>query len=216
SWSCNTYFDFVAFWNRALTDEEAITYSQLDYPVYHSTTCKGRFHVALDKLGINPASDDFVIYLWKKPIIGNTGSEYTTSGGNYITIGYPYSGGYISFGKLEYTDKLRVFVRYSDNSTGQATATLPSDYWENWHQEVFIKSGSTIKYYFDGSLKITFNLSKPLHSTFSYGLNFGGYESYYVTPCIVANMLVAKFDSSIWTDDYINELYQAKKAFLGQ
>lgn len=172
----------------------------------------GRLYIPLDKLGFNPAADEWVIAYWKKPfgthINGLTGYNITAIGYNSVDN----SVGYIWWGKEKDSNTFRVTVVYNNQTIASAYSGTfdPNWYFNNWHFEVLIKTSDEIKYYVDGVLQCSLTLSYPLQ-TFTEGLYIGGYKNY---PCnnLIANIHLAKY-KPIWTEEYIKTLYNTKKPF---
>jgi hypothetical protein len=172
----------------------------------------GRLYIPLDKLGFNPAADEWVIAYWKKPfgthINGLTGYSIAAIGYNSVDN----SVGYIWWGKEKDSNTFRVTVVYNNQTIASAYSGTfdPNWYFNNWHFEVLIKTSYEIKYYVDGVLQCSLTLSYPLQ-TFTEGLYIGGYKNY---PCnnLITNILLAKYNP-IWTEEYIQTLYNTKKPF---
>jgi hypothetical protein len=178
------------------------------------TRPKGRFHIPLDKLGFNPAADEWVIAYWKKPFGTHING---LTGYNIMAIGYytaDNSVGYIWWGKENNSNTFRVEVRYNNGTyEGAGSSTFdPNWYFNNWHFEVLKKTSDEIKYYVDGVLQCSLTLSYP-PQTFTEGLYIGGYKHF---PCnnLIANLLIARYDPATWTDEYIKFLYETQKPFF--
>jgi hypothetical protein len=73
-----------------------------------------------------------------------------------------------------------------------------------------------LKYYVDGILQISFTLSIPLLNNFDRGLFIGGTLNS-PSNALISNLLYGKCRDKngnvIWTDEYIQGLYEAKKPF---
>jgi len=176
---------------------------------------KGWFYVPLESLGFDPATDDWVIAYWKKPIATSTGD---LTGLNIMSIGRytnDYSVGYVYWGKRYNGDRFRVHAVQSDGSgVGSEVSLDPSTYFNQWHFEVVLRVGNEIKYYYDGQLKVSLTITDL--QTFDRGLYVQGYATD-VCNSLYANVLYGKAkDSSgnlVWTDSYIQEVYNARAPF---
>ena len=185
-----------------------------------SSRPKGWFYVPLESLGFDPATDDWVIAYWKKPIATIEGSIGDLAGYNIMSIGRytsDYSVGYIWWGKKKDEDKFKVQAVQSDSSVVASEATLdPLTYFNQWHFEVLLKVGNEIKYYYDGQLKVSLTITDL--QTFDQGLYVQGWAiGSDACNSLYANVLYGKAkDSSgnlVWTDSYIQEVYNARAPF---
>jgi len=179
-----------------------------------STRPGGKFYIPITSLGFNPATDDWVVAYWKKPLATRK-NNYT--GQNEFSIGHytaDNSAGYIYWGKEDNARKFRLYAA-QNNGTGIESITndlFSSDaefnawYFNNWHFEVVRKSGNTISYYVDGIKYCEITSSVGYQSNFVYGLFVGGYLSYPANNTLVSNLLISR-DPSVWTDEYIQYLY---------
>ncbi len=179
-----------------------------------STRPAGRFYIPITSLGFNPATDDWVIAYWKKPLATNT-NNYTGYNifaiGNY-TVGN--SAGYIWWGKETNARKFRLnAIQNNGTAIGSVTNNLFSSdaafnawYFNNWHFEVVRKSGNTISYYVDGIKYCETTSSVGYKSNFAYGLFVGGWNDRPANNNLVSNLLISR-DPSVWTDEYIQYLY---------
>jgi hypothetical protein len=76
---------------------------------------------------------------------------------------------------------------------------------------VLKKTSDEIKYYVDGVLQCSLTLSYPLQA-FTEGLYVGGFKNYACNN-LIANLLIAHYDPTTWTDEYIRTIYQARRPF---
>ena len=177
---------------------------------------KGWFYVPLESLGFDPATDDWVIAYWKKPIATIDGF----TGANYASIGRwtsDFSVGYVYWGKRGGEDALSITAIQDDSSsTSNATSIDISSYFNQWHFEVLLRVGNEIKYYYDGQLKVSLTITGL--QTFDRGLYLQSYATAGdACNSLYANVLYGKAkDSSgnlVWTDSYIQEVYNARAPF---
>ncbi len=182
-----------------------------------STRPAGKFYIPITSLGFNPATDDWVIAYWKKPLATNT-NNYTGYNifaiGNY-TVGN--SAGYILWGKETNARKFRLnAIENNGTAIGSVTNNLFSSdaafnawYFNNWHFEVVRKSGNTISYYVDGIKYCETTSSVGYKSNFAYGLFVGGWLDNPANNTLVSNLLISR-DPSVWTDQFIKGIYTDK------
>jgi len=168
----------------------------------------GRFHIPLDRLGFDPATDNWVVAYWKKPTGTHNGTLYgynTCSFGRYTVDN---SVGYIWWGKENNQNVFRLNV-------GPTAATSspfdPNWFFNNWHFEVLKREDNIVSYYVDGELKCQVTLSQGIKQ-FDVGLFFMGGYTVPAQNGLIANMILSR-DPAIWTDDYIRTIYQTKRPF---
>jgi len=172
----------------------------------------GRFYIPLDRLGFDPATDNWVVAYWKKPTGTHNGTLYgynTCSFGRYTVDN---SVGYIWWGK-EYNQnifRLNILLKNQVPTGATSSPFDPNWFFNNWHFEVLKREDNIVSYYVDGELKCQVTLTEPLQS-FNYGLSLACLVGSAHTS-LLANILLSR-DPSVWTDDYIRTIYQAKKPF---
>lgn len=167
------------------------------------------------KLSIDTKISDynnFVISYWKKPYWGrNNIDDY-----NSVSIGaYPpqNGNGYIEVGKDSNNDRFRLIVYYENGNRLESYSNTFDFEWylNNWHHEVFYINGNIVKFYVDGILwfeeTLISNLGNLINKTFNI-LEDGQ---------IISNLFIGEYKDKngnvIWTDEYIQGLYEAKKPF---
>lgn len=177
----------------------------------------GKLVVPLEKLGFNPATDDWVVHYWKYPVATRTND---LTGYNLCSIGrYTYtsdnSEGYLWWGKQGGSNVFRIRVVYNDSTVAFALSPSfdPAWYFRNWHHEVLLKHGSEMQYWIDGTLQIQFALAKPLLNNFVVGLTLGGTSGIYTDNSYIANACYG-FYTDQWTPEYIQEIYQQRNGFF--
>jgi len=178
----------------------------------------GKLYFPLSQLGFDPANDEWVIAYWKKP---TSTANNTRNGYNLCAIGYwtsDRSVGYIYWGKVSNSNAFVVDVTYSDGTTdSNASPTFnPNWYFNNWHFEVLRKADGKLEYWVDGIKQCSLTLTKPLKA-FTEGLYVGGFKGATANNALFANLYWGKAKDSagnlIWTDDYIQTLYNARQPF---
>lgn len=181
----------------------------------NGTRPTGRLIVPKEKLGFNPATDDWVVHYWKYPVATHDNS---LNGSNGFDLGHMSSGrvyGRIWWGKEPNYNRFLLYIIYNDNTVG-ATRSLtfdPAWYFRHWHHEVLLKHGNEMQYWVDGTLQIQMALAKPLLNNFINGLTVGsswedgGHNSY------IANLCYGKYTDQ-WTPEYIQEIYQQRNGFF--
>ena len=192
--------------------EEQIPFSSNYAPTFAtsftpSTRPAGKFHIPITSLGFNPATDDWVIAYWKKPT--GTGA----SGRN--TLAFGTWSRYIFWGKQHSDLMLAIVIRKADG-TVQGSEVYPFStiqefnawYFNNWHFEVAKKSGNKLSYYVDGIKYCELTLSDPSNYNTDYqaGLFVAAEPSGSISSALVSNLLISR-DPSVWTDEYIQYLY---------
>jgi len=178
----------------------------------------GKLYFPLSQLGFDPANDEWVIAYWKKPISGhnNTQSGYNTCAIGYYTA--DRSVGYLWWGKENNSNVFRVNVVYSDGTVGSIGSPTfdPNWYFNNWHFEVLRNANGTLEYWVDGIKRCSITLTKPIKA-FTEGLYVGGSKYAPAQNALIANLYWGKAKDSagnlIWTDDYIQTLYNARQPF---
>ena len=167
----------------------------------------GRLVVPLEKLGFNPATDDWVVHYWKYPVATHTND---LTGYNLCSIGKytsDHSEGYIWWGKMTGTNVFRIEVVYNDSTVGSVTSPSfdPAWYFRNWHHEVMLKHGNEMQYWVDGIQRIAFTLAKPLLNNFTAGLTVGGSDDVlYPENSYIANLCYGLYTDQ-WTPEFIQE-----------
>jgi len=183
-----------------------------------SSRSTGKLYFPLSQLGFDPANDEWVIAYWKKP---TSGEDNTQNGYNLCAVGCWTSGynvGYIYWGKQINSNVFIVNVTYSDSTTaGMLSSTFdPNWYFNNWHFEVLRKADDKLEYWVDGIKRCSVTLTKPLKA-FTEGLYVGGVKGYSHN-ALFANLYWGKAKDKdgnlIWTDEFIQRLYQHKRPFL--
>jgi len=174
----------------------------------------GRFYIPLDKLGFDPATDDFVIAYWKKPIATDSGD---LTGYNLFSIGKSPDG-YMWWGKNKDGNYFKLNVLYDNGEyeSSDSPTFTPDWYFNNWHFEVLRKADGVIDYFVDGIKQCSLALATNLQ-TFVEGLTVGGYFNNSDNNSLIASLAFgyAKDDNGNlqWTDEFIQELYNARKPF---
>jgi len=181
----------------------------------NGTRPTGRLVVPKEKLGFNPATDDWVVHYWKYPVAtrNNDLTDY-----NLCSIGRStsdHSEGYIWWGKQGGSNVFRINVVYNDSTGARAQSPSfdPAWYFRHWHHEVLLKHGSEMQYWIDGTLQVQFALAKPLLSNFVVGLTLGGSSAKYTDNSYIANACYG-FYTDQWTPEYIQEIYQQRNGFF--
>lgn len=194
-----------------------ISYPQIEIRKYPSSFVRGarpngRLVIPTDKLGFNPGIDDWVISYWKYPIATH---DNTLNGFNLFCIGdYNTSNGVIYWGKYTAVNQFRVLGTYNDDTNFAVySSTFDSSwYFRNWHYEVIMKHEGVMEYWVDGIQQIIITLTKPLYNAYDIGAMIGGFYQYSANNSLVSNLTAGKYDP-IWTPEYIQEVYQAKKPY---
>ena len=197
-----------------------VSYPQIEIKPFASsfvigTRPNGRLVVPLEKLGFNPATDDWVVQYWKYPVATRTNdlTDYNLcSIGKYTS---DKSQGYIWWGKERGSNVFRIVIVYNDSTWGSASSPSfdPAWYFRNWHHEVFLKHGSEMQYWIDGTLQSQLALAKPLLNNFVVGLTLGGYAHVPANNSYIANECYG-FYTDQWTPEYIQEIYQQRNGFF--
>ena len=175
----------------------------------------GRLVVPLEKLGFNPATDDWVVHYWKYPVATHTND---LTGYNLCSIGRwtsDNSQGYIWWGKKRGSNVFRINVVYNDSTSASAQSPSfdPAWYFRNWHYEVLLKHGSEMQYWIDGTLQSQLALAKPLLNNFVVGLTLGGFSGGHANNSYIANACYGLYTDQ-WTPEYIQEIYQQRNGFF--
>ncbi|OOC42195.1 hypothetical protein [Thermosipho sp. 1074] len=178
----------------------------------------GRFYIPINKLAIDPAKDNWVVAYWKKPIATHDGT--LTNGDNSSCFGRyvsDYSVGYIIWGKRALGETLRLAVVWADNTISIVTKPIDLNwYFNNWHFEVVRKTDTAIEYFVDGIKQLEIALSKQIQN-FDTGLFVGGHANDTSHNSLYSNLFIGKAKDTqgnlIWTDKFIQEVYNAKKPF---
>lgn len=175
----------------------------------------GKLTLSIDKLGFNPATDNWVITYRKYPIATQDNS---LTGQDISSIGYntvDNSQGYISWGKPSLNNVFRINVVYDDFTTGYAESQIfdPNWYFNNWHYIVILKSNNEIQYWIDNTLQCNLILEKPLLNNFTFGLDIGGDSGVNPNNSLISNITKGGY-SNRWTPEYIQEIYQMNKPFI--
>lgn len=165
--------------------------------------------------GILP--DDGILSFWYKINISDPSRI-----DDYYYIMNSYSGStYVADGSLYFqihkTDHTAQLVYKHDDGSGivdnRVYFSVPFNQW-NFVTLVFNKSSGYIKIYHNGTDYIN---TIPVYNGLkaSNWISFGGNEAHqYQGDIMFSNIMVAKYDSNIWTDDYIQMLYETKKPFV--
>jgi len=174
----------------------------------------GRLIVPKEKLGFNPATDDWVVHYWKYPVATHTNG---LNGYSINSFGRYTSGkteGYIWWGKENNSNIFRLNVVYNDNTSEAVGSTTfdPAWYFRHWHHEVLLKHGSEMQYWVDGILLIQMALTKTLLNNFTLGLTINGYGG--GNPCnsYIANLCYGKYTDQ-WTPEYIQRISAMTSTF---
>jgi hypothetical protein len=175
----------------------------------------GRLVVPLEKLGFNPATDDWVVHYWKYPVATDTND---LTGYNLCSIGRWASDnleGYIWWGKEIGSNVFKIYLVYNDSTFASVTSPSfdPAWYFRNWHHEVLLKHGSEMQYWIDGTLQVQLALAKPLLNNFVVGLTLGGYATAPANNSYIANLCYGKYTDQ-WTPEFIQEIYQQRNGFF--
>ena len=179
----------------------------------------GKLYFPLSQLGFDPAYDEWVIAYWKKP---TSTHDNTQSGSNACALGYyteDNSVGYIWWGKDNDSNTFKLNVVYSDGTTASdSSSTFDANwYFNNWHFEVVRKTSNTLEYWIDGIKRCSISLSTSLKA-FTEGLYVGGDKESPAHNALFANLYWGKAKDKdgnlIWTDEFIQRLYQHKRPFL--
>ncbi|EKF49537.1 hypothetical protein H17ap60334_04977 [Thermosipho africanus H17ap60334] len=178
---------------------------------------KGRLVIPVEDLKFDIANDDWVISYWKYPVAT---SDDTQNGYNLCSLGQytsDNSKGYIWWGKERDSNTFRVNVVYNNRTVAWAYSSTfdPNWYFNNWHFEVMKKQGKVLSYYVDGvkQCELIIPADKEIQTPFDVGLSLGGFSGSSPNNALIANLLIARYDPNIWTDEYIQALYDAKKPF---
>jgi hypothetical protein len=179
---------------------------------------KGQIEISRNSLSFDIANDDWVISYWEKPIATRDG---TLTSYNINALGRNVSGfteGYIWWGKDSNYNYFRMAIVNINNENISINSAVfdPTWYFDNWHFEILLKVGNLLKYYVDGILQMSFTLSIPLLNNFDRGLFIGGALNS-PSNSLISNLLYGKCRNKegnlVWTDEYIQEVYEAKKPF---
>lgn len=170
----------------------------------------GRLVVPLEKLGFNPATDDWVVHYWKYPVA--TGNNGLTSW-NETTLG-KLPNGCIWWGKTGNSNSFHLEAKYNDGTYNEFFSPNFDTTWyfRHWHHEVVIKHGNNIQYWVDGILQINGTLTKTL-ATFYEGLAIGGSTVQTPSNSYYANICYGLYTDQ-WTPEYIQEIYQQRNGFF--
>jgi len=182
----------------------------------NGTRPTGRLVVPKEKLGFNPATDDWVVHYWKYPVATHIN---TLDGFNRFSFGdytADRSISYIYWGKKNGSNVFVLHVVYNDNTYGNCTSSTfdPAWYFRHWHHEVLLKHGNEMQYWVDGIQRIAFTLTKPLLNNFTAGLTVGGSDDgQYPENSYIANLCYGLYTDQ-WTPEYIQEIYQQRNGFF--
>ncbi|ABR31294.1 LamG-like jellyroll fold domain-containing protein [Thermosipho melanesiensis] len=164
----------------------------------------GRFKINI------PITEPFVIAFWRK------NNKPTTAAQHDITI---QADDY-------YQDSIASFT-YPDNQTqriviqkdGAPAANVTIEAFDvdfhDWHFVVFVYDGSVLKIYLNGSLRRTITVSLNLgnFTHIKIGYRPSDLSAIHGMNGLISNLLIAKYDPNIWTDSYIQQLYEARRPF---
>lgn len=172
----------------------------------NGTRPAGRLVVPKELLGFNPATDDWVVHYWKYPVATRTND---LTGDNKCTIGrWSRSNleGLIWWGKNIGSNTFSIGVVYNDSTVAfeESSSFDPAWYFRNWHYEVFLKHGSEMQYWIDGTLQVQFALAKPLLNNFVVGLTLGGANGETSDNSYIANACYGLYTDQ-WTPEFIQE-----------
>jgi len=181
---------------------------------------KGRLVISVEDLKFDIANDDWVISYWKYPVATR---DDTQNGYNLCSLGRGITGdtkGYIWWGKENNMNKYRLLVVLSGatyiSNTSYNTFN-PTDYFYHWHYEVLKKQGKVLSYYVDGvkQCEVTIPADKEIQTPFDVGLSLGGFSDGNPNNALIAAPYYG-YNSATWTDEYIREVYEAKRPFSVQ
>jgi len=175
----------------------------------------GRLVVPLEKLGFNPATDDWVVHYWKYPVATHDNSLNMSNG---FDLGHISSGnvyGRIWWGKEGNYNRFLLHIIYNDNTVGESRSLTfdPAWYFRHWHHEVLLKHGNEMQYWVDGTLQIQMALAKPLLNNFINGLTVGSSWEHHGHNSYIANLCYGLYTDQ-WTPEYIQEIYQQRNGFF--
>ena len=186
----------------------------------NGTRPNGRLVIPVEDLKFDIANDDWVISYWKYPVAtyNDTQNSY-----NICSLGQS-SKGYIWWGKRINLNKYYLEVALNDaTSIGNISDNTfnPTDYFSHWHYEVLKKQGKVLSYYVDGVKQIEYTIpaDKELRTPFDVGLNLGGYtlnNIFRPTNALIANVGNGKLKPGEFTDEHIQAIYAANKAFASR
>jgi hypothetical protein len=170
----------------------------------------GRFRILDDTTLRGFATTGFVISGWFKR------NKAVTSSDNFRLFSCTEGGGF----NIEKLPNNGIRMVINDGGTYIRVYPQNQTFLDDlqWHFVVTLydPSAKIAKVYIDGTLNATATLQKGLYfrPDVSYKLEIGN-ELYDNSPFngLIANLLIARYDPNIWTDDYIRELYNAKKPF---
>jgi hypothetical protein len=151
------------------------------------------------KLNI-PIMPNFVVHEWvKHPQLTAVAFAFTwgTNSANKLAIRRLTSGAFD--------------IEHRKNSVSQfssITATYP---WNEWLHVVFIKNGLEVKLYINGELATAMILNEDVGEYDT--IYFKNAEAFNWNNGLIANLLIARYDPAIWTDEYIRFLYETQKPF---
>lgn len=165
--------------------------------------------------------DNFVINFWFKAVRYPTQTNkwvrlvnvsYNASSFRGLEIGAPY---YNAIGISTNTLALTVRRGGADYTRYSLGFSLYNEI-NTWHMLTFISTGNVLYVYIDGNLKTvaTNDITRSLIESIVFGRYFGdilgtGTENGF----LLSNVLFASYDSSVWTDSYIQFLYASQKCF---
>jgi len=179
----------------------------------------GRLVISVEDLKFDIANDDWVISYWKYPVATHDNTQNGYDGCSLGKWTSDRSLGNIYWGKENNSNVFILRVALSDSTIQQVFSSSfdPNWYFRNWHYEVVKKSGKVLSYYVDGvkQCEVTIPADKEIQTPFDVGLGLGTTSGSVPTNALIAAPYYG-YNSATWTDDYIREVYEAKRPFSVQ